>query len=61
MSVNVVQCNVATQLDNRCNLMNGVRPYITFCNVLTGHFTQMLNPCKLLSQSHKQIANLASL
>ena len=61
MSANVVQFNVATQLDNRCNLMDCVRRYITFSNVLTGHFTQMHNPCKLLSQSHKQIANLASL
>ena len=51
MSANVVQFNVATQLDNRCNLMDCVRSYITFCNVLTGHFTQMHNPCKLLSQS----------
>ena len=59
MSANVVQFNVATQLANRCNLMDCVRRYITFCNVLTGHFTQMHNPCKLLSQSHKQIANVS--
>ena len=60
MSANVV-FNVATQLDNRCNFMECVRRYITFCNALTGHFTQMHNPCKLLSQSHKQIANKFSL
>ena len=57
MSANVVQFNVAYQLHNRCNLMDFVRRYITFCNALTGHFTLMHNAMKLLSQSHKQIAH----
>ncbi len=61
MSANVVQFNVETQLDNTCNLMDFVRRYITFCNALTGHFTRMHDACMLLSQNHKQIANVSSL
>ena len=41
MSANVVQFDEAAQLHNRCNLMDVVRRYITFCNALTGHFTRM--------------------
>ena len=54
MSANVVQFNVATQLDKSYHLMDFVGRYITFCNALTGHFPRMHNACKLLSQSHKQ-------
>ena len=66
MSANfyVVQFNVlAAQLDNRCNVMDFVRRYITLCrpNAFTGHFTRMHNACKLLSQSPKQIANVSSM
>ena len=55
MSANGVQFNVATQLDKRYNLSDCVGRYITFCNVLTGHFTRMHNACKLLSLSHKKL------
>ena len=61
ISANMVQLNVATQLDKMGNLMDCVGRYITLCNALTGHFTRMYNACKLLSKSHKQIANVASL
>ena len=48
MSATVVQFNVATQLDNMCNLMDFVKRYITFYRFfLTGQFTRMHNVCKL--------------
>ena len=51
MSANVVQFNVATQLDNNSNFMDFVRRYMTLCNALTGHFSRIHNACNLLSQS----------
>ena len=42
-NVHLCLMSANVQLDNRCNLMDFVRRYITFCNALTGHFTRMHN------------------
>ena len=47
--------------DASFDLWPPLRRHISFCNALTGYFTRIHNECKLLSQSHKQIANFASL